>query len=134
MEGRDGAGTILVVEDEELVADLARDILQRFGYSVLVVSNGREAIDLYRQRSKDIAAVVLDMIMPEMDGGEVFQRLRAFNPQVKVIVSTGCDCAPNIDEILQQGAIGLIQKPFRIAELAEAVSEAVEGKRVIQDA
>jgi CheY-like chemotaxis protein len=127
MEGRDGAGTILVVEDEELVADLARDILQRFGYSVLVVSNGREAIDLYRQRSKDIAAVVLDMIMPEMDGGEVFQRLRAFNPQVKVIVSTGCERTPDIDEMLQQGATGFLQKPFRMAELAEAVGEAVEG-------
>jgi CheY-like chemotaxis protein len=109
------------------VADLARDILQRFGYSVLVVSNGREAIDLYRQRSKDIAAVVLDMIMPEMDGGEVFQRLRAFNPQVKVIVSTGCERTPDIDEMLQQGATGFLQKPFRMAELAEAVGEAVEG-------
>jgi len=127
MEGRGGSGTILVVEDEELVADLARDILQRFGYSVLVVNNGREAIDLYRQRSRDIAAVVLDMIMPEMDGGEVFQRLRAFNPQVKVIVSTGCERTPDIDEMLQQGATGFLQKPFRMAELAEAVGEAVEG-------
>jgi two-component system, cell cycle sensor histidine kinase and response regulator CckA len=134
MEGRCGSGTILVVEDEELVADLARDILQRFGYSVLVVNNGREAIDLYRQRSRDIAAVVLDMIMPEMDGCEVFQRLRAVNPQVRVIVSTGCDRAPDIDAMLQQGAAGFLQKPFRIAELAEAVAEAVEGKRLIQDA
>jgi two-component system, cell cycle sensor histidine kinase and response regulator CckA len=127
MEGQGGSGTILVVEDEELVADLARDILLRFGYSVLVVNNGREAIDLYRQRSHDIAAVVLDMVMPEMDGGEVFQELRALNPQVKVIISTGCDRAPDIEVMLQQGARGFIQKPFRIAELAEAVSEAVGG-------
>lgn len=134
MEGRGGAGTIMVVEDEQMVANLARDILLRFGYSVLVVNSGREAIDLYRQRTRDIAAVVLDMVMPEMDGGEVFQRLRAVNPDVKVIVSTGCDCAPDIDKILQQGATGFIQKPFRIAELAEAVSEAVRRKKLKQDA
>ena len=127
MEGRGDSGAILVVEDEKLVADLAREILQRFGYSVLVVNNGREAIDLYRQRSRDIAAVVLDMIMPEMAGGEVFQRLRAFNPQVKVIVSSGCDRASDIEEMLQQGAAGFIQKPYRITELAAAVGEAVAG-------
>src|SRR5512147_1929658 len=121
MKGQGGSGLILVVEDEQMVADLARDILLRFGYSVLVVNSGREAIDLYRQRTREIAAVVLDMVMPEMDGGEVFQRLRDVNPDVKVIVSTGCDRAPEIDEILQQGATGFIQKPFRIAELAEAV-------------
>ena len=127
MKGQGGSGLILVVEDEQMVADLARDILLRFGYSVLVVNSGREAIDLYRQRTQEIAVVLLDMVMPEMDGGEVFQRLRAVNPDVKVIVSTGCDCALDVDAILRQGATGFIQKPFRIAELAEAVSEAVGG-------
>lgn len=125
MEVHGGFGTIMVVEDEKMVADLARDILLRFGYSVLIANSGREAIDLYRQRSRDIAAVVLDMVMPEMSGGEVFQGLRAVNPRVKVVVSTGCERAPEIDELLQQGAMGFIQKPFRIAELANAVSEAV---------
>lgn len=129
MEGRGGSGMIMVVEDEQMVANLARDILLRFGYNVVVVNSGREAIDLYRQRSKDIAAVLLDMVMPEMDGGEVFKRLRDFDPDVKVIVSTGGDCAPDIDEILRKGATGFIQKPFRIAELAEVVSEAVGGRR-----
>jgi two-component system, cell cycle sensor histidine kinase and response regulator CckA len=127
MEGQGSSGTILVVEDEELVADLARDILERFGYSVLVANSGSEAIDLYRQRSHDIAAVVLDMVMPEMDGGEVFQKLQAVNPHVKVIISTGCDRAPDIEEMLRQGATGFIQKPFRMAELVDAVSEAVRG-------
>lgn len=127
MKGRGGSGMIMVVEDERMVANLARDILLRFGYSVLVVNSGREAIDLYRQRTQEIAVVLLDMVMPEMDGGEVFQRLRAVNPDVKVIVSTGCDCALDVDAILRQGATGFIQKPFRIAELAEAVSEAVGG-------
>ena len=127
MKGRGGSGMIMVVEDERTVANLARDILLRFGYSVLVVNSGREAIDLYRQRTQEIAVVLLDMVMPEMDGGEVFQRLRAVNPDVKVIVSTGCDCALDVDAILRQGATGFIQKPFRIAELAEAVSEAVGG-------
>ena len=127
MEGRGGSGTILVVEDEELVADLARDILECFGYSVLVVNSGREAIALYRERSRAISTVMLDMIMPEMDGVEVFQRLRAVSPQVKVIVATGFDRAPGIDDMLRQSATGFLQKPFRIAELAEAVAEAVEG-------
>jgi CheY-like chemotaxis protein len=125
---------IMVVEDEQMVANLARDILLRFGYRVLVVNSGREAIDLYRKRTQDIAAVVLDMVMPEMDGGEVFRRLRAVNPDVKVVVSTGCEQASEVDELLQQGAMGFVQKPFRITELADAVNEAVEGKKLIQDA
>jgi two-component system cell cycle sensor histidine kinase/response regulator CckA len=129
MEGRGGSGVILVVEDEQMVANLARDILLRFGYSVLVVNSGREAIDLYRQRTQDIAAVVLDMVMPEMDGGEVFRRLRAVNPDVKVVVSTGCERVSEVDELLQQGATGFVQKPFRITELADAVGEAVGGRR-----
>src|SRR5512142_1792469 len=127
METRIGSGTVLIVEDEQLVANLARDVLHRSGYKVLVVNGGSQAIDLYQQQFRDIVAVVLDMVMPEMDGKEVFQRLRAINPQVKVIVTTGYDRASDIDEMLKQGAVGFIQKPYRIAELVKAVGEAVEG-------
>ncbi len=127
MKTQVGSGTILIVEDEQLVANLARDVLLRFGYRVLVVNCGAHAIDLYQQQSRDIVAVVLDMVMPEMDGSEVFRRLRAINPQVKVIVTTGYDRASDIDEMLKQGAAGFIQKPYRIAELVKAVGEAVEG-------
>ena len=81
MELRQGSGIVLVIDDEMMVAELPRDILQRFGYPVLLASSGEQAIDLYYRRANEIVAVVLDFVMPGMDGREVFHRLRAVNPR-----------------------------------------------------
>jgi CheY-like chemotaxis protein len=123
-----GSGTIMVVDDELLVADLTRDILLRFGYTALVANRGEEAVELYRQRSRDIAAVVLDMAMPGMDGREVFRRLRAINPQGKIIISSGFSHDRDADDLLELGAAGFVQKPYRLAELVKTVGEVVGGK------
>src|SRR5512146_1552578 len=117
MELRDGCGTVLVVDDEPLVTELAGDILRRFGYSVLKASAGEEAVNLYQQKSQEIVAVILDIVMPGMDGREVFRRIRAINPEVKVVVSSGYSHDRDADELLEQGASGFVQKPYRIAEL-----------------
>ncbi len=125
MELQRGSGTILIVDDEPLVAELARDILRRFGYAVLTAQGGEEAIQLYRQHSGEVVAVLLDMVMPEMDGREVFQRLRGLNPEVKVVISSGYSHDRDADDLLEQGASGFVQKPYRIAELIRVVNEAV---------
>jgi CheY-like chemotaxis protein len=113
-----------------MVTELARDILQRFGYTVLMANNGEQAIELYQQRSNEIAAIVLDMAMPGMDGREVFHSLRTINANAKVIISSGYDS--EVDDLLSLGAAGYVQKPYRITELIQVVGEAVEKKDRIQ--
>jgi two-component system cell cycle sensor histidine kinase/response regulator CckA len=128
MDLQPGSETILVVDDEEMVTDLARDILERFGYTVLVANSGHEAMEKYQSGSGTIAAVVLDMTMPMMDGREVFRRLNSIDPHVKVIISSGYRCDNDADDLLQQGASGYVQKPYRIAELVQKVGEVVKRK------
>jgi len=128
MELHRGTGTILVVDDEPLVTQLARDILKRFGYSVLTAGCGEEAVALYRKQSGEIKAVVLDIVMPGMDGREVFRQLRSVNPDVTVIISSGYSHDRDTDDLLMQGAAGFVQKPYRIADLLHVVKDAVEGK------
>ena len=125
---RRGSETILVVDDEPMVKQLARDVLNRYGYTVLTAGGGEEAIDVFRQRAAEIDAVILDMVMPIMEGREVFRRLREIKPGVKVIVSSGYSHDRDADDLLAQGARSFVQKPFRIAELVKVVGEVIEEK------
>ncbi len=125
---RNGSEVILVVDDEPMITDLARDILRRYGYAVLTANAGQEAVDVYRQQRGEIAAVVLDMVMPGMDGREVFTRLRDVDPGVKVIASSGYSHDRDADDLLREGALGFVQKPYRIAELVKIVGDVLEGK------
>ncbi len=125
---RRGSELVLVVDDEVMITDLAREILRRYGYNVLTAAGGDEAVGLYKQRSTEIAAVVLDMVMPGMDGREVFKRLREINPGVKVIVSSGYSHDRDADDLLKQGAAGFVQKPYRIQELVKVVGKVIENR------
>ena len=126
MELRKGTETVMVVDDEAMVKDLARDILKRYGYTVLTAGGGEEAVELYRKYRESIALVVLDILMPDMDGREAFRRIRAFDPSAKIIVSSGFDQARDADDLLREGASAFVQKPYRIAELVRAVGEVIE--------
>jgi two-component system, cell cycle sensor histidine kinase and response regulator CckA len=106
--------------------ELARDILQRLGYAALLANSGEQALEPYQQRSHEIAAVLLDMVTPGMDGREVFRRLRAMNANAKVIISSGYDQDSDADGGLKLGASGFVQKPYRITELIQVVEEAVK--------
>ncbi len=125
---RRGTETILVIDDEAMVKQLAKDVLKRYGYTVLTAASGAEAIDLFRQRSAEIDAVILDMVMPAMEGREVFRRLQEIKPGVKVIISSGYSHDRDADDLIEQGARSFVQKPFRIAELVKVVGEVMEGK------
>jgi len=122
-----GTETVLIVDDEPMITDLARDMLLRYGYHVLIAGSGEEALQLYQRRSGDIAPVILDMVMPGMQGREVFARLREINPEVKVIVSSAYSHDRDADDLLKQGAAGFAQKPYRIAELVGIVGEVLAG-------
>ncbi len=126
---RRGTETILVVDDEPMIKDLARDILRRFGYDVLTARGGEDALILYGQWADKISIVLLDMVMPNMSGREVFRKLREMNPAVKVIVSSGYSHDRDADDLLKEGAAGFVQKPYRMADLIRVVGEVAEGKR-----
>jgi two-component system cell cycle sensor histidine kinase/response regulator CckA len=126
MELRRGTETVLVVDDEAMVRDLARDILKRYGYAVIVASGGEEAVELYRENRGSIAVVILDILMPGVDGREAFRRIREIDPAARVIVSSGFDHSQDADSLVREGATAFVQKPYRIAELVRAVGEAIE--------
>ena len=118
-----GSGTVLVVDDEPLIRSLARDILKRYGYEVIIAEGGAQAVEMYRQFGEQISVVLLDMVMPEMDGREVFRSIRELDPAAKIIVSSGYSHDRDADYLLEQGAAGFVQKPYRMVELANALSE-----------
>lgn len=113
-----GAGAILVVDDEDLVLEVTREILQGRGFEVLAATSGRQALELFEDR-RDISAVVLDMTMPEMDGEEVFERLRRIDPQVRVVLMSGYSRKKISKRIFDMGLGGFLHKPFRPQDLLD---------------
>ncbi|HMP96370.1 MAG TPA: transporter substrate-binding domain-containing protein [Kiritimatiellia bacterium] len=118
-----GQGTILVVDDEPIVLKTLHDILMSLGYRILTAKNGREAIATYQAHGKDIDLVVLDMIMPDINGEETFHELRRLNDQVRVIVCSGYLQDYHVNELLALGILDVIHKPFRKTTLAAKVAE-----------
>lgn len=116
-----GSETLLLVDDEEVVLEAVSDMLGELGYRVISASGGHEALEIYRQHSDEIALVLLDLVMPEMSGGECFSELKTINPAVKVVLSTGYSMDGNVQEIVDLGLVGFIQKPYRMEELGRDI-------------
>jgi DNA-binding NtrC family response regulator len=129
MELRKKMETILVVDDEEMIKDLARDILARYGYKVLTAGDGEEAVEVYRQHKKEIAVVVLDIMLPDVGGREVFRRIREIDPEAQVIIASGYNQERDATDLLKEGALKFVQKPYRIDSLVGAVGEVIEKGR-----
>ncbi|NPU84504.1 MAG: PAS domain S-box protein [Syntrophaceae bacterium] len=123
-----GAETILLVDDETLVLNVAREMLQVLGYRVLRAGSGQEAVAVYHERKDGIDMVILDMIMPGMSGGETFDRLREIDPQVRVLLSSGYSIDGAAREILDRGCNGFLQKPFQLEQMARSVRSVLDGK------
>lgn len=113
-----GTGKILLVDDERLVLEVSGKLLERLGYSVIAAGSGREALELYAREKSGIDLVILDMIMPEMSGGETFNRLREMDPNLKVLLSSGYTLSGQAKKIMAKGCIGFLQKPFNIQQLS----------------
>ena len=116
-EMHEGEGSVLLVDDEDMIVDVGQELLETLGYDVFVARNGKEAIEVCREKKDGIDLVLLDMIMPEMSGGETYDRLKAINPEIKVLLSSGYSINGEATEILERGCNGFIQKPFSIKEL-----------------
>jgi signal transduction histidine kinase/CheY-like chemotaxis protein len=116
-----GTGTVLVIDDEELVRRTARVALEHYGYSVLEAEDGGRGVDLFRKRADEVVMVLLDMTMPVMSGAETFQHLRAVRPDVKVILSSGYDESETMRRFNIPGLAGFLQKPYTGVRLAEVI-------------
>jgi len=125
-----GTGRILVVDDEEVVRTAAATMLRHLGYEVVALSDGEEAVLYYRHFGDRIDLVLLDMVMPKMGGRETLKALREVNPAVKVVLSTGFGLNEAAQTILDEGAIGFAQKPYRASDLSQVVAMALRGERV----
>lgn len=122
-----GSGTILLVEDEDAVANVAHELLETLGYKTLVARDGKSAIATYKEMREEIDLVLLDMVMPGMSGGEVFNRLKEINSDVRVLLSSGYSLTGEAQAILDRGCHGFIQKPYRISTLTKAISGILSG-------
>ncbi len=122
-----GHETVMIVEDEPSVVELGRTLLERLGYQVLIARNGSEALALYAARKGEIDLVMLDLVMSQMGGKEVFAAIRAINPQAKVLLVTGYGLGEMAEELMAQGAAGLVQKPYDIKTLAHALRRCLYG-------
>jgi CheY-like chemotaxis protein len=123
----EGSGTILLVDDEAMVLDVGGQMVNKLGYMVLTAKGGKEAIDLYQANKDKIDMVILDMIMPDMGGGESYDRLKEINPEIKVLLSSGYTIDGQAKQILERGCNGFIQKPFTLKELSKKIRKTFDS-------
>jgi PAS domain S-box-containing protein len=121
-----GNELILVVDDEELVRSLAMEMLECYGYRVLVAEDGATALEALKQKNGSIDLVILDMVMPKMAGRETFLKMKEINPQVKVLLSSGYSQNGKAREILESGIKGFLQKPYQLNSLLSKVRKALD--------
>lgn len=120
-----GTGTILLADDEEDVRDVVRAMLESFGYTVLSARDGREALEIFRERGEGVDLVLVDMMMPGMTGAEAFAEMRRISPGVRGVLASGYDVNGTAREFASAGFSAFLQKPFRRGELGRTVSEAL---------
>ncbi|MGA8281753.1 MAG: response regulator, partial [Desulfobacterales bacterium] len=124
----ENSGTILVIEDEEMVLDVTCTMLQNLGYRVLAARSGEEALRIADSHDGQIDLALLDIILPDMGGKDIYPRLLASRPNLRVIVCSGYTLNGPAQEILKQGAQGFIQKPYTMAALSEKLSAILNSK------
>jgi len=125
-----GKETVLVVDDEEVVLNVNRMVLEKLGYKVLTARSGQEAIEVFRAQKDEIQLVILDMIMPGMEGGKVFHLLKNINGGVKIILSSGYSMNDEVSKMMEQGCHAFIQKPFDIGDFSRKIRDVLGTAKV----
>ncbi len=130
---RGGTETILLIDDEDLVMEVGEKLLNVMGYKVIKARDGEEALETYRSRRQEVDLIILDLIMPRMEGGEVFRKLREISPRVKILLSSGYSLDAKVSRILEQGTCGFIQKPFDMEQLSRSIRAIFDGKETLAE-
>ncbi len=124
-----GTAHILLVDDEDIVCDLGLKVLEKLGYKVTICSTGAEALMQYRNSWSNIDLVILDMVMPEMNGRETFQAMKSINPNVKALLSSGYSINGEAVKIIDEGIMGFIQKPYRMPQLSQKIAKVLKKQQ-----
>jgi PAS domain S-box-containing protein len=126
-----GSETIMVVEDSIPVAELEERFLKGAGYNVIVATNGREALDIYRSKKEEISLVILDLLMPEMSGRDCLMELLKIDPSVKVLIASGYAPEDELHREIRPLVKGFLHKPFAMAELVNQARYVLDGAKLI---
>ena len=121
-----GAGTILLVDDEEMILEAVKNALKKIGYNVFSARNGKEAIKFYNDKQSEIDLVILDLIMPEISGMETYAELKEINPDIQVLFISGMNISNQKTELLDSISEGFIKKPFGIEVLSNKIRSVVK--------
>lgn len=123
-----GTEKILFVDDEDMILDIGRDMIESLGYEVLIAENGKEAVEIYEKNMEKIDMVILDIIMPVMDGAETYDKLKEINPDIKVLLSSGYGINGQATKIMDRGCNGFIQKPFNMSTFSKKIRDVLENE------
>ena len=121
-----GTERILFVDDEDIIIQVGKDMIESLGYEVRTAKNGKEAIEICKKNMDNIDMVMLDIIMPVMDGGETYDKLKEIKPDIKVLLSSGYGVNGQATEILNRGCNGFIQKPFDMKTLSKKIRSVLD--------
>lgn len=113
---------ILLIDDEEIVRDVGGELLTLLGFPAVTAASGEAALEVLTQGADQVTLVILDMVMPQMSGAEIFAALRRIKPDLKVLLSSGYGLDEQIQRLLDAGAAGFIQKPFNMKELSDSIA------------
>ncbi len=128
LQVKGGTETILLVDDETMIINVGGLMLKKMGYQVLTANSGSEALKIYKSRKDEIALILLDLIMPGMNGVQTYDRLKLIDADVQVLLSSGYSMNEDVDNLLKKGCKGFIQKPFSSTELAEKIRLILDRK------
>ncbi len=126
-----GNETLLLVDDEEDILKIGAEMLNRLGYKVMPARSGMEAVKLFTEKKDEINLVILDMVMPEMNGSETFDLLKKIQPDLKVLLSSGYSLSEEASQILKNGHNSFIQKPFDINRVSSKIRELLDRESLI---
>jgi len=122
-----GNETVLLVDDEKPIRDMGKAFLSRLGYTALLAEDGEQAIRLYRRHQNGVGAVILDMTMPKLTGKQTLKQILEINPKAKVILVSGYTAEGTSEELLAEGAMGFLQKPYNIMLFAQTLRRVLDG-------
>ncbi len=120
--------TVLVVDDEYNIRSMMKEIMEMSGLRVFTAGNGRDGIDVYQRYKKDIDLIIMDIVMPIMDGRTAFKEIKKINPKQKIFIISGYSQRDDLEEMLQKGAVGYMRKPFQVKEIVDRVRDILNIK------
>ncbi len=122
-----GSETILLVDDEAVIIDVGSQLLEKLGYTVMTAEGGEEAIRMYHDNKEKIDLIILDMIMPDVGGSDVYENIKKIDPKANILLSSGYSINGQATEIMNRGCNGFIQKPFNLKDLSKKIREILKN-------